>query len=275
MAQKSGKDKEDSFKDSLLGKDIPTLTLDNKWYKLLDEVGKKNVKPLEDKLNDLLKRQGKLTTETKDIKKIKKRLMEEIVSLVDEESQGNDDVAAKIAENKRLVEECNQKLESYEDEMVDIPREINDVNRQLMLITMEYCYETMQDNTDDIEELGEWLTRTRIELKKNLIRKQEKEAKNHLIYSYMHDIFGPDVVEIFDLRYNPEDHHPMSKEEIEKKQAEEGKQTKEKTKAPTPAEKPVIPETTDQNSTADNPVENGADWGTEEKPVIDGGDIIV
>lgn len=261
MSKKSGKDKEDLFKDSLLGKDVPTLTLDNKWYRLLDEVGKKDVKPLEDKLNDLLKRQGKLNTESKEIKKVKKRLMEEIVSMVNEETQGDAETSAKIAENKRLVEDCNKKLESYEDEMVELPREINDINRQLMIMTMEHCYETMQDNTDDIEELGEWLTRTRIELKKNLIRKQEKEAKNHLIYSYMHDIFGPDVVDIFDLRYNPEDHHPMSKEEIERKQKTEG--TK-------PADKPEnkAPASTD-------PQRSEQDQQSEEKPVIDGGDIIV
>ncbi len=268
MAGKSGKDKEDSFRDSLLGKDIPTLTLDNKWYKLLDEVGKKNVKPLEDKLNDLLKRQGKLTTETKEIKKIKKRLMEEIVSLVDEEAQGDDAVAAKIAENKRLVEECNEKLEGYEDEMVDIPREINEVNRQLMLITMEYCYETMQDNTDDIEELGEWLTRTRIELKKNLIRKQEKEAKNHLIYSYMHDIFGPDVVEIFDLRYNPEDHHPMTKEEIEKKQ-KESQNGQAAANAPKPQPGASVP---NENINTESVIEDNPE---SERTVINGGDVII
>ena len=220
MGNRSGKDKENSFKDSLVGRDIPVLTLDNKWYKLLDEVGRANVKPLEDELNELLKRQGKVNSETKEIKKLKKRLMEEIVSLVDESSGGNSDSVKKIQDNKRLVEDCNRKLDEYEDEIVDLPKQIADVNKKLMLLTMEHCYETMQDNTDDIEELDEWLTGVRIELKKNLIRKQEKEAKNHQIYSYMHDIFGPEVVEVFDLRYNPEEHHPIPKAELEKKKAE-------------------------------------------------------
>ncbi|MBR1862142.1 MAG: hypothetical protein IJ796_09870 [Lachnospiraceae bacterium] len=221
MAKSSGKDKENSFRDSLLGKEIPVLTLDNKWYKLLGEVGRENVKPLELQLNELLKRQGKINSETKEIKKIKKRYMEEIVTLVDAASNGDASAEKKVADNKRIVEDCNRKLEEYEDEIVDIPREINEVNRKLMLVTMEHCYETMQDNTDDIEELDEWLTSVRIELKKNLIRKQEKEAKNHQIYSYMHDIFGPEVVELFDLRYNPEEHHPMTKAELEKKKENE------------------------------------------------------
>ena len=41
----------------------------------------------------------------------------------------------------------------------------------------------------------------RIELKKKVIRKQEKERKNQALYSYMHDIFGADVIEIFDMKY--------------------------------------------------------------------------
>ncbi len=220
MAKKSGKDKETAFKDSLTGKEIPVLTLDNKWYRLLGEVGRKDVKPLEDELNELLKRQGKVNSETKEIKKLKKRLMEEIVSLVDAASNGDKSAEDKVTQNKKLVEDCNNKLDAYQDEIMDLPVRINEVNRKLMLITMEHCYETMQDNTDDIEELDEWLTSVRIELKKNLIRKQEKEAKNHQIYSYMHDIFGPEVVEIFDLRYNPEEHHPVTKAELERKKAE-------------------------------------------------------
>ena len=41
-------------------------------------------------------------------------------------------------------------------------------------------------------------------LKKNLIKKQEKEYYNAELYSFMHDIFGPDVVELFDMRYEPQ-----------------------------------------------------------------------
>ena len=61
------------------------------------------------------------------------------------------------------------------------------------------CYEVLQVNTKDINEIGEWINKIRVELKKNIVRKQEKEMKNHELYSYMHDVFGADVVEIFDI----------------------------------------------------------------------------
>ena len=188
--------------------------MDNKWYHLLGKVGFEDIKDPEKRLNDLLKRQGKVNTETREIKKVKRRLMDEIVSLMDEQQGGSDEATSKIEENKRLLKECNDKLDQYEEEIMDLPRMIDEVNKELLCITMEHCYDTMQENTDDIDELEEWIRNIRIELKKNLIRKQEKEAKNHEIYKYMHDIFGADVVDLFDMRYNPEDKHPRTAEEI-------------------------------------------------------------
>lgn len=203
------KNKKGVFSDAVIGKKIPVLTLDNKWYKLLNELGRKAVKDLENQLNTLLKRQGKLNTESKDIKKLKKKLMSEIMPMVEEmEKGGNKKLEKEIEDHKRLIEECNEKLESYEEELMELPKEINRINVQLMLITMDYCYDTMQENTKQIEEISEWVTKMRIELKKKLIRKQEMEQKNHFIYTYMNDIFGADVVDIFDMKYDPEKQHP-------------------------------------------------------------------
>ena len=44
-----------------------------------------------------------------------------------------------------------------------------------------------------------------VELKKNIIKKQKREINNRQIYSYMHDIFGVDILNIFDLRQEDED----------------------------------------------------------------------
>lgn len=211
--------KKDSFSQALKGKKIPILTLDNKWYRLLDELGRNDVKESEEQLNQLLKRQGRVNTETKDIKRLKKKLMNEIVPMVDEASQTNDaQLEKKIEDHKRLIEECNEKLDGYQDEILDLPREIEKINFDLMVETMECCYRTMQSNTAEIEETEEWLTRIRVELKKRLIEKQEMEQKNHEIYSYMHDIFGSDVLNLFDMKYNPETKHPQVPEKKPKEQ---------------------------------------------------------
>ena len=185
------------FKEAINKKRIPILTLDNKWHRLFAMMEPdRDLKRLEENLNTLLKQQGKYNTESKSIKKIKKRLMDEIVQLME-----NNDTASnkKIEENKRLIEECNTKLDEYQDRLLDLPKEIDKANYDLMIRTMEMCYEVLKINTKEIDELGEWISKMRVELKKNIVRKQEKEIKSHELYSFMHDIFGADVIEIFDV----------------------------------------------------------------------------
>lgn len=216
MAQNSRKSKEEVFEEALKGKKIPILTLDNKWYRLFNELGRDAAKEYEEQLNTVLRKQGRINNEIKDIKRLKKKLMAEIVPMVDEAS-GEDSAEAekKIEQNKRLIEECNSKLEQNEEELLELPRVIDEFNMQLMLVTMEYCYNELQDNTEEISEIEDWVTQIRIELKKRLIEKQDMETKNHNIYSYMHDIFGADVIDLFDMKYNPDDKYPKSSEKKE------------------------------------------------------------
>lgn len=191
------------FEQALKGKHIPILTLDNKWYQLLNEEAREGVAQLEGELNDLLKQQGRLNNEVKEIKRLKKRLMGEIVSLMGEDEQGEDSESIqKTEQNKRLVEECNEKLENYQDELLEIPREIERVNFRLMLATMDWCYDMMAENNENIRQTEEWISEIRVELKKRLVRKQEMEQHNHAIYSYMHDVFGAEVVDIFDMHHD-------------------------------------------------------------------------
>lgn len=218
--------KEDVYEQALKGKNIPILTLDHKWHMLFSAA---DVTPaisrMEEELNALLKRQGKLNTEMKDIRRIKKKLMEEIVPLVDElEQTGDAKLEKKIENHKRLIAECNEKMESHKDELLDLPKEIEQVNYKLMLATMEICYEKIQGNTAEIEEVGAWITEMRMELKKKIIRKQEKEQQNQDLYSYMHAIFGAEVIDIFDMKYNPENKPLKAPEKKSKKAAKQVEQ---------------------------------------------------
>lgn len=191
------------FKPALNGKKIPVLTLDNKWHRLFTKAEPdRELKRLEKELNNLLKKQGKANTEIKDLKKLKNRLMGEIVYLADEATGGKDKNAKKkLEENKKLINECNEKIQEYEDQLIELPREIDRVNKELMIKTMEICYDTLKKNKVEIDETSKWISSVRVELKKRLIRKQEQEQMNQDIYTYMHNVFGPDVIDMFDLEY--------------------------------------------------------------------------
>lgn len=193
----------EEFEQALAGKKIPILTLDNKWHQLFTQTEQTaEIKEMEEALNELIKRQGKANTESKEIKKLKKKLMDEIVVLADE--MGNNPTKKQekdMADHKRLINECNEKMDAYEEELLELPREINQLNNKLMLATMESCYRRLQRNKEELAQIDAWLVSIRKELKKKVIRKQEKEAMNQQLYAYMHDIFGADVIELFDLKF--------------------------------------------------------------------------
>ena len=195
--------KDEIYSPALKEKKIPILTLDNKWHRLFTQTNpNKTILRLEEELNDLLKKQGKATTESKDIKRLKKKLMQEIVENAEGTAEGNNHKALKkMEDNKRLINECNERLTMYEDQLIELPGEIDRVNRELMLQTMDICYDTLKTNETEIEETAKWVAAIRVELKKRLIRKQEMEQMNQELYSYMHDIFGAEVIEIFDMKY--------------------------------------------------------------------------
>ena len=203
--------KEDAYMSALQGKSIPILTLDNKWHQLFTQTDMTpEIEELADELNSLVEKDGKLRSENKDIKRLKKKLLGEIVPLRDKANKAPSAAIEKeISERTRLINECNDRLSGREEELLDLSRQIYDVDYKLMLETMKVCYERLHENTAEIKGLDEWISKVRIELKKNIIRLQESEMENYNLYSYMHQIFGPEVVDIFDMKYDPNRRHPV------------------------------------------------------------------
>ena len=74
--------------------------------------------------------------------------MESIVANMDGTTSEDMDAQRekKLDEDKRLIDETNQKMEENEDELLEIPRRIRDVNRKLMLQSMGYFYEKIRVN---------------------------------------------------------------------------------------------------------------------------------
>lgn len=215
------------FRGALAGKDIPLLTLDNKWHQLFTQAQTEvsgDIKRNEEKLNELIRRQGKLTTESKEIRILKKKLMSEIMDMAESLGDNPDAKTEKrMDENRRLISECNEKLEAYQEELKFLPGEISAVNHKLMLDTMDICYKRIAENTEDIDSINEWMKGIRIDIKKKLVQKEESEKANFDLYSYMHDIFGAEVIEIFDMKYNPEERRKAKAERAAMKTAASSK----------------------------------------------------
>lgn len=177
---------------------IPILILDERYNIVMPDKDKTpQIKKLEARINTLLKKQGKVTNDIKEVKKIKARLMQEVVDNMDD-SGGESVRQKKMGKTQKLLQEAKSKLEELEDSELEIPKELENANRELLLEFIQVCYGRMNANREDIELLTKWINEMRVELKKKLVIKQEKETKNSNIYAYMHDLLGPGLIQMFD-----------------------------------------------------------------------------
>ena len=130
--------------------------------------------------------------------------MNNIMENMDESAPDSDSKQRekKLEEDKRLIEEINEKIEMAEDELLDLPNLIKEINEELMLLSMDYFYSKLRVNQQEAKEIEDWITQVRIDLKKNIIKKQNREINNREIYAYLHDILGNEVIDIFDIQYD-------------------------------------------------------------------------
>lgn len=191
----------DDVKKNVAYKQLPILILDERYHRLFGK-GEKTAEilQLEKQLSDLMKRQGQITNDLKAVKKIKTDLMNSIVANVENTEISEAKRQKLMNNNQKLVIEAKEKIEKLEDEELAIPGKIRDANIMLMIACVETCYKRIHQNYDDIQLLGKWINEMRIELKKRLLIKQDKETKNTEIYSYMHDLLGPEMMEVFDKK---------------------------------------------------------------------------
>lgn len=194
---------EEEFRAALSNKNIPLLVLDQKWHRLFAIHGKTDeIKEKEAKVNELLAQQGRANTELKKLKKIKNQLMDEIVQNMDDDDDDSAEREKKRLENKNLIDEVNEKINEEEDLLLELPKEIKEVNESLMILSMDYFYSKLRVNQTEAKEIEDWIAQVRIDLKKNIIRKQNRTINNKEIYSYLHDIFGAEVLDLFDIQYD-------------------------------------------------------------------------
>ena len=124
---------------------------------------------------------------------------------MDETEQSKGKPSAKMTKNQELIKEANEKLEEYQDELLDIPSLIKEANNELMIATMDICYHRLYKNSSLIIEISEWIRKVRDQLKQRIMKKKAMEIENQLSYTYMHNIFGHELIDIFDLKYVEEE----------------------------------------------------------------------
>lgn len=198
------KEKKSDFHKIVKDKKLPILTLDSRWHELFgDDQKSAEIKDLEQKVNNLLKKQGKLVNDIKDMKKLKNSLIKDIMVNMD---IGTDIIGKekekKLGKNKQYINELNEKIDKAMDELGEIPYQIKEVNEELMAESINMFYDRLEKNKIELKEVADWINSIREELKQKILIKQDLEAKNSMIYTYMHDILGAELMEAFDKEHH-------------------------------------------------------------------------
>lgn len=196
--------KKTDYNSIVKNKKLPILTLDTRWHEIFpSEMKTVRIKELENRVNQLLKEQGKMVNDIKDMKRLKKTLISDIVVNMDIKNDLlGKSKEKKLDQNKRYINELNEKIDDASDRLADLPYEIKEANEELLSECIKSCYERIHENQEELNRITDWIQKTREELKMKILLKHDMETANNLIYSYMHDVLGADVIDVFDLTHN-------------------------------------------------------------------------
>lgn len=191
---------ESEISTKLKNKNIPILILDEKWLEIFPEhMQTSSVRVIASDLVDLLKQQGKSVDELKGMKRYKSQLMHEIVENMD----ADDSVIGKLKrkkmdKNQKKILELKEEMERRQDELAELPYQIRQANLDLLIESTRLCYERFHENQEKLEELDGEILELREKLKLKLLDQQDRKMKNEKIYTYLHSVLGPDLMERFD-----------------------------------------------------------------------------
>lgn len=181
---------------------LPILTLDNRWHQLFTEEQKTDrILELEQKVNNLLKKQGKLINDIKDMKRLKKSLVKDIMMNMDLNASLDKEKDKKLEKSRKYINELNDRLNQAMDELGDLPYHIRDANAELVSESIHSLYERLIENRERLQELTDLIKKLQEELEQKLAIKHELETNNAGIYSYMHDLLGVDIMDMLDNEY--------------------------------------------------------------------------
>ena len=181
----------------LKGKKIPILVLDQRWHKLFPGGEKPaEIQALEKELNELLKEQGKRVNTIKGLKTGKKKLMDAIVSGMNEENSDK-----KKEKQQKLLLETKERIETESERLLDLPYEIKNANERLLVTGIRYCYDKWKNRSEELADLSDEIDIMREQLKAKVAYKVDLEESIEVViagYQKKNAILGREVMNLFD-----------------------------------------------------------------------------
>ena len=190
------------FTKHFKGRNVPILILDEKWLEIFPEHAQNStIRALVAELGKLLKEQGRQVDEIKGIKRYKSQMMQEIVVNMDaDDSTVGKLKRRKMDKSQKKILELNERLELRKESLSDLPYQIQEANNELLFESTRVCYERFRENLEKLGELEAEIAGLQEQLKMKKLDKQEREMRDEKMYTYLHSVLGPELMEKLDAQ---------------------------------------------------------------------------
>ncbi len=182
-----------------LRKSIPVLIVNKTWHDLFGGKKPAKIQAAEKRLEGLVKKYSQVKQEIKEYESLKKQLLEGILADMNSISEeSTDQLEKKMETNTSLIQDLNSRMDENGDLLLDLPRQIDECNKELILQTAEVFYPKLIDNTREYQQLAEEINDLRKRLRAKLERRVELEERNDAIYQRLHQIMGAEILDELD-----------------------------------------------------------------------------
>ena len=190
--------KEEQFLSRFRGVEVPVLILDERWHHIFPDNKKSaQVRELEVTLRESFKRQARISEELEKAENTKQKLMQRIINNM-RVAQVSEEEAKKQDKSQQMIKEINVEIAELEAEYEEMPQKIKALNEELLIESMRVCYRIMEANKAQLNKQKILVEEAQQLLMERTLVKQSLEKENHQMYTFMHRMFGRNILELFD-----------------------------------------------------------------------------
>jgi len=197
--------KDINFKDNIVRRNkIPTLIYVPEWIQLFSGNKSRSMQKIIARLEALIARNKECDSELYNLEKRKKMVMNKILYLSKDINENNDKTAlSKMEEAEKEIKEINRKISVLLEELESIPKQINDMNTQLLKETIKRAYELINESRSESEKCQEQVNDIRQKLAELIQKKADMEERVNKLYLFIHGMIGADEMESLDESFLP------------------------------------------------------------------------
>lgn len=207
--QKTEKDKisvqTNYIKELLQGEKLPLIILDGFWYEIKDFVQTDQIIAEEEKLGQLIKEKGRLTTESLKYDKAKQNLVFKVLEISEEiQCDQNEKKLQELEKSRQAILEINKIIEQNEKRLDELEILIETTNRKIVEEVVIQSYGQIEEYRKRKESLEREIDELRNQV---VIKTEEKKTYDKQfgsLYNYLHKIIGYQYINKVDKQLGEE-----------------------------------------------------------------------